>query len=262
MKIFSSYVGKDLDFDVMEKLDMQSNKTMLLIKHDSLRDVVYNQLKLTEKGNVSYTYIKSDRDHAVVECTIDDGNGRVVKEVGEAVPETLDNTIALTYPVLTASQRAFDRAAILLLMLAGKQLSNDEMGMFISVDFEPGIMKDDIITSEDMPVDEEADNDFMPAPINAPLASIPDGVNDVVDEVDPAVEMSNENVSEDDKAARLAELGKVVPLVGNNVKDKLTLDELYEKRLDYLQKIVKIANPSEKIVEYVNCIKEYMNLKA
>lgn len=248
MNIYSSYAGRDLNFDVMEKLDPQSGKTMVLIKHDSLRDVVYNQLNITEKGSVSYNYVKSERDHAVVECTIKDGTGRVVTEIGEAVPETLDNNIALSYPVLTAHQRAFDRAAILLLKLAGKQLSNDEMGEFLTIDFEAGFLKEDLQAEPEYPVDDNDGAEFMNAPITTTQSEMiedePEGVEDVIDPSD-----------------RLKELGQKIPLIGGNKNEGLTLDEMYEKRKDYLQKLVSLKTPNDKLKDIVNDIKEYLELK-
>lgn len=258
MKIRSAYVDKDLDFDVMEKADPNSNQVMLVIKHDSLRDVVYNQLNLTKSGSIEYSYIKAEKDHAVVECTINDGNGRVVKEIGEAVPETLNDNIARSYPTLIASQRAFDRAAILLLMLAGKQLSNGEMGEFLSIDFEPAILKD---TTEEVPVldDDGDDQPFMNAPISdtESLMNIPEGIDDVVDEEAPAATEAAEPV---DKLARIEELGNIVFGVGKYSGKPNTIAQIYEKDGEYFRKLLKLPKPAESLTEALAMVREYIEL--
>lgn len=252
MKIFSNYAGKDLDFDVMEKI--VDGKNMILIKHDSLRDIIYNQLKLSAKGYITYNYVSTDRDHSVVECTIDDGEGRVSTELGEAVPETLDNAIANSYPTLTAAQRAFDRAAILLLGLQGKQLSNSEMCEFLDIDFEASFQKEQLETMNqdvtDLINDEDNESYFMNKPVEMPEQTTNVENNDT--------QVSNTGMSETDKAARLEELGQIIPLIGSNKTD--TIAELYAKKPEYLRKVISIKPNRDDIRIAIENIKEYLAL--
>jgi len=265
MKIRSAYVNRELDFDVMEKLDPNSNQTMLVIKHDSLRDVVYNQLNLTNNGSVEYSYIKAEKDHAVVECTIDDGKGRVVKEVGEAVPETLNDNIARSYPTLIASQRAFDRAAILLLRLAGKQLSNGEMGEFLSIDFEPAILKDTV--NEEMVIDNnDTDNKpFMNAPITVEdsLMNIPEGIDNIIEpELEEPVEVPEPapEPAPVDKEARIKELGDTVFGVGKYKDKPDTIAQIYKSNPDFFRALLRLPKPAESLTEALKLVREYIEL--
>ena len=259
MKIKSAYCNKDLDFDVVEKLDPNSNQTMQLIKHDSLRDVIYNQLAITKKGAVDYNYVKADTDHAVVECIIDDGEGRVVKEIGEAVPQTLENDVARSYPVLIASQRAFDRAAILLLKLAGKQLSNCEMGEFLALDLEPAISKD-VTETSDMDTIEDNQSDeipYMNAPIKDTMMDIPDGIDSVVDVPVAEPEVTTEKV---DNSARITEIGKTVFGVGKYNGKPNTIAEIYSADVEYFRKLLQIPKPAPSLAEKLELVREYVNL--
>lgn len=255
MEIHSNYNNSMIDFDVMEKKEPTTGTTLIVIKHDSLRDVIYNKLSIAKNGSIEYNYINSSLDHAVVECTIKDGNGRVATEIGEAVPGTLENDIARNYPVLIASQRAFDRAAILFLGLAGKQFSNEEMGMFLPVDFDTAIDKQE--TTFDEVIDSSEDNE----PYAQACINIPDGINDLVEE--PEEEIMPKPVEEDNSEAakRLEYLENYIPHVKNN--ETLTLKDWYERSdndKEYLRKLTKIANPSPSIKEAVEHVKEYIKL--
>lgn len=265
MVIKSSYTDLELDFDVVEKLDPYSNATMLLIKHDSLRDVIYNQLNITETGRIDYNYVKADKDHAVVECTIDDGKGRVVKEIGESVPESLDNQIAQLYPTLIASQRAFDRAAILLLKLAGKQLSAGEMSEFISVDFETAILKSDAYDNQQVLDDVQDSEPYMNAPITTEdnMMTIPDGIDDVVSD---DLEMPEENAAVEEVtnseqiADRITELGDTVFGAGKYTGKPDTIAQIYANDKFYFDKLLKIPKPADSLVEALSRVREYVDL--
>ena len=283
MKIKSGYTKQELDFDVVEKVDTITGHVLFLIKHDSLRDVVYNQLRLTESGgSVKYNYIKADKDHSVVECVISDGKGRVATEIGEATIETLDNSITISYPTLTASQRAFDRSAILLLMLSGKNLSNNELMEFVPEDYEAvasipaesiGIMPaeedvsntvfvegigemdkkvldeaDEIFGSPDGEDEEEIvvdENQFAEAPIS---------VNQTDNEVEtmPAEEETPNN----------DELANYIPMVGKNKGEKKTIKEIDSTKEghDYLIKLTNLAKPNPSIVADIEKIKMYLGV--
>ena len=255
MKIKSAYVNRELDFDVVEKLEPTSNQTMLLIKHDSLRDVIYNQLEKTV--NVKYNYVKAELEHAVVECTIDDGEGRIVTEVGESVPSTLENDIARAYPALIASQRAFDRAAILLLKLPGKHLSNMEMGEFLPLDLEPAVYKNDVEIMPDVIDDGANDVPYMNAPIEADngMMTIPDGIDDVVEEYP-----EDSSVSAEEIETRIAELGNTVFGTGKYNGKPDTIEQIYKNDTEYFRKLLSIPKPAESLVAILDLVREYVSL--
>lgn len=246
MQIHSNYTNSLLDFDVMEKEALSSGSPITVIKHDSLRDVIYNTLNITNSGKIEYKYINSSVEHAVVECTIDDGKGKVATEIGEAVPATLENDIARNYPVLIASQRAFDRAAILLLDLPGKQLSNDEVGIFIPADFVAGV--DCQVSALEEVIEDSSENDESYVP-----AQIPEGVDAIIEDAPEEVfEAPNVN------AERLEYLENYIPHVKNNTT--LTIKAWYESDPNYIEKLAKVPNPAPVIKEAVENIREYLEL--
>lgn len=260
MKIKSAYCNKELDFDVVEKPDPNTNQTMLLIKHDSLRDVIYNQLKITKNGAVDYNYVKADTDHAVVECIIDDGEGRVVKEIGEAVPQTLENDVARSYPVLIASQRAFDRAAILLLMLAGKQLSNGEMGEFLALDLEPAIPKDIAETADMDDIDDNQSDEipYMNAPIENVMMDIPDGIDNVEEASATSESEVTETAEPVDNSARITEIGNTVFGVGKYSGKPNTIAQIQTTDAEYFRKLLQIPKPAASLAEKLALVREYV----
>lgn len=284
MKIISAYTQTELDLDVVETQDPETGRVMCLIKHDSLRDVIYNQLALTAKGSVSYRYILADRDHSVVECTIDDGEGRVVTEIGESVFETLDSNISKSYPTLIATQRAFDRAVILLLKLSGKYLSNLEMGECLTFDFEPSVAKDELIENNQSvdntvventivenssPIDDtEDDEPYVDAPIaEDAMMTIPEGIDNVVDApIDatpeeaaaPAEEVPAEPV---DNTARLAELGAIIFGKGKYEGKPDTIEQIYASDGgEFFRKLLALKSPAPSLAESLVYVKEYMSL--
>ncbi len=273
MVIKSSYTELQLNFDVVETLDPLSNQPMLLIKHDSLRDVLYNQLNITQSGSINYNYVKADKDHGVVECTIDDGKGRVVKEIGEAVPETLRGDIAQVYPTLIASQRAFDRAAILLLKLAGKQLSSSEMSEFISVDLEPAILKSDVMEDQQVLDDGNDVEPYASAPISTDndMMIIPDGIDNVISEDETPVEEAPVTPSEEvpveenqtvieDLSDKIKQLGDMVFNAGKYTGKPDTIAQIYANDKEYFTKLLKIAHPAESLADALSHVREYVEL--
>lgn len=122
-KIKSNYLKTEFSVDLFEKLD-DFGGALKIIRHASLEDIIVNQL---DDVFFDYEIIKADKDHSVIKCIISDKKGRRVVDVGESLPATLTTEIAQNYPVLTASQRAFDRAAIKYLNIPGKIYSDLEI---------------------------------------------------------------------------------------------------------------------------------------
>jgi hypothetical protein len=124
MLLYSKTLGKDVNFTTFEKMD-DFGRPIKIIHHDSLQDVIHNLAKV----KYDFNFVSSDTTHCVVICSMADASGRVIREIGESIPATLDTKIAQDYPALIASQRAFDRAAIRYLDLPGKVFSNMEISI-------------------------------------------------------------------------------------------------------------------------------------
>ena len=121
--IRSNYFEKDFRVDMYERFD-EIEGALKIIKHSSLEDIIVNQIDDTI---YDYDIIKANVDHAVVKCVISNKNGRRAVGIGESLPSTLMTEISTKYPVLIASQRAFDRAAISFLNIPGKVYSDLEL---------------------------------------------------------------------------------------------------------------------------------------
>lgn len=260
MKFFSSYVNGDLEFGVVEKQDPISGKKLLLIKHDSLRDIVYNQLEITKKhtGSVKYNYVSCDINHAVVECTINDGEGRVITELGEAVPSTLESEISRAYPVLIAQQRAFDRAVILLLKLTGKQLSSQELSEGLSIDFEPAVYAEKVIENNNI-VQEQAMEEVQDD--TNEFFNIPEGFNDVDEDYEPEPVVATSGIQVNDrKIDRLEEIGNKVFGCGKYKDKPDTYAQIYKNDVAYFRNLLKIPTPAAEIKDAIALVKEYVSL--
>lgn len=180
MKLHSRALDRDFEFVTFEK-EVEHGRVIKVIMHDSLRDVILNQTE----GDVSYlnTVISADPAHSVVMCEMfkNDGTRRVI-EYGESIPETLTSEIARNYPTLTASQRAFDRAAIAFLDLPGKVLSNMELDIIDDV-----LSADEITSITEQTKQEKKEKETTSGIVSAVVEDDEDGLMDVsvVEEVSP-----------------------------------------------------------------------------
>lgn len=123
-KIKSLYLKTEVEV-AYNKTEVNGAPTTI-ITHDSLEDVILNQVpqELGVKYDKTVEYVAPG--HSVVKCTISDKNGRRVQCLGESVEATLYTEISKGIPTLMAEIRAFDRAAIRYLALPGKVYSNEE----------------------------------------------------------------------------------------------------------------------------------------
>ena len=132
MKLYSKTANQELEVDVMTK--EQNGQVLTVIKHASLQDIIYNQLAIC-KGpeNISIDLL-SHNPYPVYRCTIwDKERDRYAVGIGSGKPETLAAGIASDYADESASNRAFDRAAITYLQFPGRQLSEGELGFSYQV---------------------------------------------------------------------------------------------------------------------------------
>lgn len=123
-KLLSKYLNKEIDV-VYNETEIGGVPTTI-ITHDSLEDVILNQIPEDVGVRYDKTLEHMDPEHCVVKCTFADKKGRRVQCFGESLPSTLYTDIAKTIPCIMAEIRAFDRAAIRYLNLPGKVYSNEE----------------------------------------------------------------------------------------------------------------------------------------
>ena len=202
-KVKSEYFNQEFDVTTYER--EEEGRVICIINHDALEDIILNQIPLDKELMYDYEMLITDPKHPAVKCIICDKDGRRVQAIGEASPDSVETKIARMYPVLMASQRAFDRAAIRFLALPGKVFSNLEVG---DADNTSQPVNDfnnmQQIPSQDAPIDEFARIDvsiesedpirFADAPINSPDTA--------------TVVANNSNVNEDvDYGSVLVDLG-------------------------------------------------------
>ena len=125
-KLRSGYLNRDIIVD-FQNTEVNGLPT-ILITHDSLEDVIFNQIPNECNFMVNCQKIVEhvSSGHAVVQCILSDDTGRTIPCIGESVSKTLYTEIARGIPVTMAEIRAFDRAAIRYLDLPGKVYSNEE----------------------------------------------------------------------------------------------------------------------------------------
>ncbi len=112
MKIYSTFLNKEVDVAVMER--------------DGAKIIFHNEIeKLADENDVSCTYETVDFKGlvAVVKCiataTTENGKVKRIEAFGESNDKNLENAIAQKYPFIMAAKRAYDRAVLRCLGLYG-----------------------------------------------------------------------------------------------------------------------------------------------
>lgn len=162
VKATSSLLGTEIELKEYED-------GMYVIPHDALEGIV---MKNSARFGVSYKAVSVSANHNVVECKIEDTvTGIEITKVGESIDKTLATPIARNYPTLMAYQRAFDRAAIAILMIDGKKVYSS-LELDTSQLREPG--SDAVEEDAPIPLPDEVEEE-LPAEIDAlPLAEAAD----------------------------------------------------------------------------------------
>jgi hypothetical protein len=266
MKLYSKTANQELEVDVMTK--EQNGQVLTVIKHASLQDIIYNQLAIC-KGpeNISIDLL-SHNPYPVYRCTIwDKERDRYAVGIGSGKPETLAAGIASDYADESASNRAFDRAAITYLQFPGRQLSEEEVGIFL-----PG----DLISSVDTPIQDEEQpmvNEPVPTIKSAPITQTTEGdfanaMNPPVEPEAPAAEETNveqpvENTPAptDASAVDAATVGAKIISFGKYSSNPLTVAEACDHDLDWVLKCVKITHPSDAIKDDIEALRAYVTAK-
>ena len=101
-----------------------------LISHESLKDVLLNQVPPDLEVKYTFNVIKAELDHSVVACVITDSTGRRIETLGEATLPTLINDISRNYPTTMAKKRAFDQAVIDYIGMPGKVYSDVQFDLY------------------------------------------------------------------------------------------------------------------------------------
>lgn len=127
-KIYSNNLKMEFEVNTTERV-LEYGEIIETVNHDSLENIMYNHLVLDKNLGVKYSMkpLVLSPEHSVFECIITDNDGRFVHAIGESTTSSLKTTIALEYPSLISSQRAFDRAIIRYLGFTGRVYSNTEI---------------------------------------------------------------------------------------------------------------------------------------
>lgn len=276
MQLQSNSLNRTFEFVTFEK--EENGKVVRIILHDSLEDVIHNQV-----GGVSYSYniVASNKDHSVVVCSMWDNNGRKVEGIGESIPATLDTEIAKNYPTLIATQRAFDRAAIRYLALPGKVFSNTEISLIDDVTdtvsvanntkdtATTGIVSSVVLDDEDtMNIGDIGDvSDTID--VNAEMEALPS----VIDTSDDNVIVVDEDVTPTDadtlpfnvdgESDELTSIGDyVITMNGKYATAGLSINEIYKKDASWVEWIADNFKARNAVAEKdVAQIKKFIAMK-
>ena len=276
MLLFSKTLQREINFATFEK-ENEFGRPIKVIFHDSLQEVIHNEAKV----KYDFNFIVANPDHTVVVCTMVDGSGRLIREVGEAIPATLDTEIARNYPSLIASQRAFDRAAIRYLDLPGKVFSNMEISIIdeTMVDMETGevteapvqksgivssvVKDDDFISLDSMEEDVDVAEDVAPVVENVlvddVVADIEDDVNiDGIGDVDSADALPFDVEEEDNDDCG----DYVITMNGKYAGKNKTIAEIYSTDASWIEWIAANFKAHNPVAEKdVAAIKKFVAMK-
>jgi hypothetical protein len=103
-------------------------------KHSSIENYFYSEMT---NCKLKRTFLKMELDHSVVEiCISSDNPQRCITAIGEATAMSLTTDIAKANPVITADNRAFDRAVLKYLGLnnvyaASENVQQDKLKSYI-----------------------------------------------------------------------------------------------------------------------------------
>lgn len=128
IKLKSKRLNKEIEIEGYNStLDDGSNVVILL--HKSLLNF-FDTLQIEDKElypSINYEDVLISDNHCVIRAIITDKNNTIINEIGEVTPSSLNSKVAQKYPVVTAQNRATDRAIIRYLGIDGKVYSNEEI---------------------------------------------------------------------------------------------------------------------------------------
>lgn len=257
MKLYSKTVGRELDVDIMEK--EQNGQVLTVIKHASLVDIIYNQLEICKDPEcIQYEDAREHSPYPVYKCTIwDKERNRCAVGIGSGKPESLAPGIATDYADESASNRAFDRAAITYLQFPGRNLSDNELDMFLPIDLEavidlPAATSDE----EEMTMVNEPVPQIKDAPIKTQVTEEFTGMNPPIEDAEePVVETVPEPTSGND--GDVASAGAHIITFGKYKGNPKTVAEVCAEDLVWVDKCLGIANPNPSIKADIDALRVY-----
>lgn len=265
MKLYSKTAGRELDVETIEK--EQDGQVLTVIKHASLMDIIYNQLEICKDPDcIKIEDARPNSPYPVYRCTIwDKEKNRCAVGIGSGKPETLTAGIASDYADESASNRAFDRAAITYLQFPGRNLSEEEVGIFSPIDLTASLKLTEDQENNNIPetpgeiIDSSPVEPIVAAPIGetAPEAKdVAPDTSDVTEEVseepfmDKPAELSEEAIKAGDF---IINFGKYSGDAQKTVKEICSTPE----GIEWADKCMKIAKPAATIKDGLIALRTY-----
>ena len=241
------HLGIQLHYSKTDIID--GDGVIHLISHDSLKDILLNQIPKDVGIKYTFDVIKTELDHSVVKCVITDDLGRRIETLGESTTATLINEISRNYPTTMAKKRAFDQAVIDYIGMKGKVYSDLQI--------------DNIVNQKDCPVvkysfDEEVSADTI----------ITTDCDEAIDEHNNITVDNNTTVDTYESTTICVE-GEDINKIGDtifNLTGKYrgqgyTISQIYSMDYKYFCNIIKLVSKSEEIQKQVDLMKKYKELK-
>lgn len=260
MKLYSKTIERELDVETMEK--EQNGQILTVIKHASLMDIIYNQIELCKDPDcIKIEDARPNSPYPVYKCTLwDKTRNRCTVGIGSGKPETLPAGIPADYADESASNRAFDRAAITYLQFPGRQLSEEEVGIFIPVDLTPSVdlpeepMNDEPVPAiKEAPIKTQVADNFTGA-MNPPVET-PTEEPAKEDEVDAPAEATSSETNDEE----LEMIGAKIIQFGKYKNSPITVKEVCESDLVWVDCCLKIEHPSVTIADSIEALRTYRN---
>lgn len=245
----------DCDFEVLTYDINDRDGAKKIISHGSLQNIIYNVLpkqnpELKLRVTTLSVYVTETR--CAFQCTMTDNNFRSVQELGESSTGTLHTQIARDYPIMMASQRAFDRAAIQYLAFPGKVYSTSEGIQYGTVD--------DYELNEDS-LDECSTPDIQ-SPHSGPAVS-EEGTS--IQPLDTPVSKSREPKKSEQNSSPAPTLkpGDVIITVGSYRNRGMSVSQIYEEPqgLDFLQFVYNLKTSQDAVKSQITAVKQFFEEK-
>lgn len=250
------HLGIELSYQKTDIID--GDTSISLISHDSLKDILINQIPPDINVNYTFNIIKAELDHSVVICTITDNTGRRIEALGESTLPSLINDISRNYPTTMAKKRAFDQAVIDYIGIGGKVYSDLQIDAtsiknndapVVNYSFDDEVPADTIVITDQNGVayDSSTNEPEVHAETNEP-------VNNEVLDVNPVFDAHQEHPN-------LKAIGDTVFTLTGKYRDKnFTISQIYDIDYKYFCNITKLTSKSPDIQRQVDLMKEYQKL--
>lgn len=264
-KFASKHLGMEVTYRKEDIID--GDAIITLISHESLKDILLNQVPSDLGIQYTFNVIKSELNHSVVICVITDNTGRRIEALGESTLPTLTTEISRNYPTTMAKKRAFDQAVIDYIGMPGKVYSDVQIDLCYSSSVTPvvdysldnEVSSDTIITTDLHGV--VKDDAYCDCDEEHTETIVSNDGDDLTDESHDGSPIFNPSELDDD-SSKLKTIGDTVFNLTGTYKDKrFTIAQIYEMDYKYFCNVVKLTSRSEEIQKQVNLMKEYQKIK-